>query len=57
VDDATATFDRVGPDGSVVPAEQVHRVNLASLNSEFATIVSTAAVLESAGQAPLAITP
>jgi nicotinamidase-related amidase len=57
VDDATATFDRVGPDGTVIPAEQVHRVNLASLHSEFATITSTAAVLESVDPAPLVITP
>lgn len=46
VEDATATFDREGPDGRVWPAEQVHAVALASLHGEFATVVSTEDVLD-----------
>jgi nicotinamidase-related amidase len=57
VSDATATFDRVGPDGAVVQAEEVHRVNLASLHREFATVVSTSDVLESAGRLRAVSTP
>ncbi|MFW5691271.1 MAG: cysteine hydrolase family protein [Chloroflexota bacterium] len=45
VDDATATFDRTGPDGATFPAETIHAVELASLHGEFATVVSTAALL------------
>lgn len=40
VEDATATFDRVGPDGVLHPAELVHAVSLASLHGEFATVVT-----------------
>lgn len=46
VGDATASFDRRGPDGMLHPAEQVHAVSLASLHEEFATVVDTAEVLE-----------
>lgn len=45
VADATATFDRRGPDGVLYPAEQVHAVSLASLHEEFATVADTAEVL------------
>lgn len=45
VDDATATFDRVGPDGVVYPAEVVHAVSLASLHGEFATVVRSGEVI------------
>lgn len=45
VDDATATHERVGPDGSRFSAEQMHASALASLHREFATIVSTDALL------------
>ena len=45
VGDATATFDRRGPDGVLHPAEVVHAVSLASLHEEFATVTDTAAVL------------
>ncbi|NDJ61307.1 MAG: cysteine hydrolase [Chloroflexi bacterium] len=41
VDDATATFERSGPDGTTYPAEIVHAVELASLHGEFATVVKT----------------
>lgn len=38
VADATATFDRVSFDGARFTAEQMHRLALASLHSEFATV-------------------
>lgn len=46
VADATATFERLGPDGRRHAAAAVHAIALAELNGEFATIVDTAAVLE-----------
>ena len=49
VSDATATFDRVGPDGRVWDAETVHAVSLANLHEEFATIATTAEVLAGVG--------
>lgn len=45
VSDGTATFDRVGPDGTLHPAEEVHMMSLTSLHRTFATIVTTAEVL------------
>ena len=45
VEDATATFERTGPDGVRYSAEQMHRVELASLNGEFASVQSAADVL------------
>jgi nicotinamidase-related amidase len=50
VEDATATFDRRGPDGIQYPAELVHAVALASLHGEFATIVHSADVLSALPQ-------
>ena len=47
VSDATATFDRVGPDGRVFEAELVHAVSLASIHGEFVTVVDTDSVLTS----------
>jgi nicotinamidase-related amidase len=41
IEDGCATFDREDSDGSVIPAEQVHKVNLASINGEFASIVKS----------------
>jgi len=38
VSDATATFDRVGHDGTVYSADEMHRVNLASLSGEFCEV-------------------
>jgi nicotinamidase-related amidase len=40
--DATHTFDRLGPDGTLVSAEDLSRATAASLHGEFATVVSTA---------------
>ena len=41
VADATATFNKRGLDGQNYPAELIHETALASLNKEFATIVTT----------------
>jgi nicotinamidase-related amidase len=51
VRDATWTFDRVGPDGDVHAAEDVHAMTLANLHDEFARIVSSAEVIETLMQA------
>jgi len=39
--DATHTFDRTGPDGSVVTADELARVTATNLHGEFATVVTT----------------
>jgi len=41
VSNATATFDRTGPDGERIPAETMHRTALASLDGEFAEVVTS----------------
>jgi len=41
VSDATATFNKKGVDGQNYPAELIHETALASLNEEFATVVTT----------------
>ena len=41
VSDATATFNRKGLEGQNYPAELIHETALASLNGEFARIVTT----------------
>lgn len=46
ISDATATFDRSGPDGRIYKAEDIHAANLASLHKEFATIIDTKNLLE-----------
>ena len=46
VSDATATFERRGPQGAHFSAEQVHDTELASLHGEFAIVLDCAAVLE-----------
>ena len=43
--DATLTFDRVGPDGVTIPAETIAQVTAANLHGEFATVVSTLAIV------------
>ena len=45
VEDATATFDRMGLNGEVRPAAEVHAAALSDLSEEFATIVRTDQVL------------
>ena len=46
ISDATATFDREGPDGVLYAAEDIHNISLVSLNGEFCQVRSTAEVLE-----------
>ena len=41
VSDATATFNKKGLDGQMFSAELIHETALASLNGEFATVVTT----------------
>lgn len=41
VSDATATFDRVGPDGVSHGAEQIQAIALSDLHGEFATVIDT----------------
>jgi nicotinamidase-related amidase len=50
VSDATATFDRTGPDGAVYPAEVVHAMALADLHGEFADVVDTRAAVAGIGR-------
>jgi nicotinamidase-related amidase len=45
VEDATATFERRGPDGTHYSADLMHRIALASLHGEFATVRSAQEVL------------
>jgi nicotinamidase-related amidase len=49
--DAIAAFDIVGPDGTRYAANEVHKVSLATLHEEFATVVDTKTVLASVQQA------
>jgi nicotinamidase-related amidase len=49
VEDATTTFERRGPDGTLYSADLMHRVELASLNGEFATVRSSQDILAAAG--------
>ncbi|WP_134703500.1 cysteine hydrolase family protein [Ammoniphilus sp. YIM 78166] len=46
VSDATATFDRVGPDGRKYRAADIHQMTLVNLHEEFATIVDTRSIIE-----------
>ena len=43
--DAMATFDRRAPDGELLPADLIHRAELASLHDEFAEVVDTETAL------------
>jgi len=47
VSDATATFERTGIRGQKYTAEEMHDTALASLNGEFASIVTTGDLLDS----------
>ncbi len=46
--DAIAAFGIVGPDGKRYSAEEIHSVSLATLHEEFATVVDSKALLDSA---------
>jgi nicotinamidase-related amidase len=39
--DATHTFDRTGPDGRVMTADELARATATNLHGEFATVVTT----------------
>jgi nicotinamidase-related amidase len=43
--DAMATFDRRAPDGEQIPADVMHRTELASLHDEFAEVLDTGEAL------------
>lgn len=49
VSDATATFDRIGPDGARHSAEQIHAIALSDLHGEFGLVVDTATLLAAIG--------
>ncbi len=46
ISDATATFDRIGVNGEKFSSEIIHQTTLASLNEEFAAVISTKELLE-----------
>ena len=46
VSDATAAFDRTGPDGVLYPAELVHAVTLADLHGEFADVIDARTLID-----------
>ena len=41
ISDATATFDKLGQNGEIFDSELIHKTALASLNKEFATVISS----------------
>jgi hypothetical protein len=43
--DATRTFDMLHPDGSVIAANELSRATSASLDGEFATVMTTSDLL------------
>jgi len=45
INDATATFDLVGPKGKLHKAEKVHRSVMANLHANFADVIDTASIL------------
>ncbi|WP_420349750.1 cysteine hydrolase family protein [Pelagibius sp.] len=49
VADACATFDLKTRDRQTIPAEVVHRVHLTTLNTEFARVVDSPAILSALG--------
>jgi len=44
--DATATFDRIGINGEKFDSELIHQTSLASLNNEFAKVITTDKLLD-----------
>ncbi len=44
------TFDRIGPDGSTLTADELARATATNLHGEFARVVSTADILASIGR-------
>ncbi|WP_292011024.1 cysteine hydrolase family protein [Chryseobacterium sp.] len=41
IEDACATFDRTDPNGKIYSAQELHDMELACLNNEFAKVIST----------------
>ena len=52
--DATHTFDREGPDGGTVSAEDLARATAANLHGEFGEVLTTERLLAAAGNGELA---
>ena len=46
VADATATYDRIGADGTHYSAQLIHDTSIANLHEEFATVISTEDILK-----------
>lgn len=46
VADATATFDRKGPDGVLHTADEIQAMTMTNLHEEFATIITTDELLQ-----------
>jgi hypothetical protein len=45
VSDATATFNRMGPDGNEYSAEAIFSIHLSSLHNEFCMVIATEQLL------------
>lgn len=54
--DATHTFDRVGPDGVTMTADELARATATNLHGEFATVVSTNDLLAAAADESVPLT-
>ena len=52
ISDATATYDRQGHDGILYSADDIHKINLVSLNGEFCIVRSSGEVLQEFEQQP-----
>ncbi len=46
ISDATAAFEKQGHDGKLYSAEEIHQVNLVSLNNEFCSVKTTQNILD-----------
>jgi hypothetical protein len=46
--DATHTFDRTSPDGSLVRAQTLSAVTATNLHGEFATVATTSSLVDAA---------
>jgi nicotinamidase-related amidase len=46
VSDATATFDKTGPNGIHYKAEELHHIHLASLHNEFCEVCTTQSIVD-----------
>lgn len=51
VSDAIAAYEITGPDGTKYPASEIHRISLATLHDEFATVVDSKMILSSLARA------